>query len=274
MPSTYKVNLAGCSTRKFTNGRSRSEFPMCAARLQSNVHFEGFCKRYFLDLLVGGGAIFELKAVESLAPRHERQLMQYLFLADVPHGKLVNLRPDRVEHKFVNNVLTRAQRTDFTVTCHAWEEIGSERLKDRTIAALRDWGTGLDLGLYSEAAAFFCGRPPEVETDVRSALAIERWVCSGFVWLLPKWPSASAPCRKSGTPHIAPIFSVFSITPTSASSSGSTSPGPRSSLRRFGKENESPEEGGEGKEYEGKENEFPESLLLFSSIFVSPIFLS
>ena len=57
------------------------------------MQFESFCKTYYLDLLVGGGAIFELKAVAALAEGHRRQLMHYLFLTDLPHGKLVNLRP-------------------------------------------------------------------------------------------------------------------------------------------------------------------------------------
>jgi GxxExxY protein len=144
--------------------------PDARCEVAVDVRFEDFCKTYSLDMLASGGAIFEFKAVESLAPRHERQLMQYLFLADLPHGKLVNLRPERVEHKFVNNVLTRAERTDFTVTDGDWEEIERVRLKDRMIALLRDWGTGLDLGLYEEAAAHLCGQPPDVESDVEVRL--------------------------------------------------------------------------------------------------------
>ena len=144
--------------------------PDARCEVAVDVRFEDFCKTYAFDLLVGSGAIFELKAVESLAPRHERQLMQYLFLADLPHGKLVNLRPERVEHKFVNNVLTRADRTDFTVTDGGWEEIEGIRHKDRMIALLRDWGTGLDLGLYEEAAAHLCGQPPDAESDVEVRL--------------------------------------------------------------------------------------------------------
>jgi GxxExxY protein len=49
-----------------------------------DVTFEDFCKTYYIDLLVGGGAIFELKTVQALAPRHRSQLMHYLFLADAP----------------------------------------------------------------------------------------------------------------------------------------------------------------------------------------------
>src|SRR5688572_894759 len=41
------------------------------------VQFDGFCKEYQVDLLVQGGAVFELKTVESLIPRHEAQLINY-----------------------------------------------------------------------------------------------------------------------------------------------------------------------------------------------------
>jgi hypothetical protein len=41
----------------------------------------------------------------------------------------VNLRPRRGEHRIVNNVLTRAGRSDFTVTGAGWNEIEGIRLK-------------------------------------------------------------------------------------------------------------------------------------------------
>jgi GxxExxY protein len=131
-----------------------------------DVRFEDFCKSYYLDLLVGGGALFELKAVDSLGELQRRQLMQYLFLLDLPHGKLVNLRPHRVDHEFVNNVLTRADRTSFATVDEGWQEIEGKQAKDGMTALLRDWGTGLDLALYEQAAAWLYGQPPDVESDV------------------------------------------------------------------------------------------------------------
>ena len=170
MSSIFTANSGDCSTRRFISGRSRTAYPTRGARWRWTCGSRISARPILSTCWSSGGAIFEFKAVESLAPRHERQLMQYLFLADLPHGKLVNLRPERVEHKFVNNVLTRAERTDFTVTDGDWEEIEGVRLKDRMIALLRDWGTGLDLGLYEEAAAHLCGQPPDVESDVEVRL--------------------------------------------------------------------------------------------------------
>src|SRR5437016_13484833 len=39
-----------------------------------DLTFDSFHKRYFLDMLVGDGGIFEFKAVETLSPRHRAQL--------------------------------------------------------------------------------------------------------------------------------------------------------------------------------------------------------
>jgi GxxExxY protein len=103
------------------------------------LQFEDFCKTYYLDLLIGGGAIFEMKAVERLTERHERQLMHYLFLLDLPHGKLVNLRTERVQHKFINNTLSLHDRTSFAVIDDDWEDLHAERLKGRVISMLREW---------------------------------------------------------------------------------------------------------------------------------------
>ena len=41
--------------------------PDARCEVAVDVRFGDFCKTYYLDLLVGGGAIFELKAVEALA---------------------------------------------------------------------------------------------------------------------------------------------------------------------------------------------------------------
>ena len=134
------------------------------------VRFEDFSKTYYLDLLIGGGVIIEMKAVEALAQRHQRQLMHYLFLTGLPHGKVVNLRPEQVEHVFVNNVLSVSARGSFAVVDDGWQEIETRRFKDRMTAALRDWGVGLDLGLYEEAAAHLCGQRFDEETEVGISL--------------------------------------------------------------------------------------------------------
>jgi len=45
---------------------------------------------YRLDLIVGGTVVVEVKAVETLAPIHEAQLLTYLKLTGVKVGLLIN----------------------------------------------------------------------------------------------------------------------------------------------------------------------------------------
>src|SRR5262245_47499638 len=64
-------------------GPVRKEVPITASH-------KDFSKTYSLDLLVGDVAIYELKTAASLVPEHDSQLLNYLFLKDSHHGKLIN----------------------------------------------------------------------------------------------------------------------------------------------------------------------------------------
>ena len=44
------------------------------------ARFQAFRKVYYIDLVVDSSAIFELKTVESLVPRHRSQLLNYLLM--------------------------------------------------------------------------------------------------------------------------------------------------------------------------------------------------
>lgn len=72
--------------------------PGAQTEVPIELEFEDFGRMYYIDLLVGDGAMFELKAVDCLAPRHRGQLLNYLLLADAAHGKIVNFRTERVQH--------------------------------------------------------------------------------------------------------------------------------------------------------------------------------
>ena len=124
-----------------------------------------------------------MKAVESLSERHRRQLMHYLFLTSLPHGKLVDLPPERVEHEFINNCLSLSDRTSFLSSSDGWEEIGATRLQEGMTAVLHDWGTGLDLRLYEEVALHLCQQPPDAETEVAIRLNGHAWVHNARRWL-------------------------------------------------------------------------------------------
>lgn len=132
-----------------------------------DVTFDSFHKRYFLDVLVQNGAIFEFKAVESLIERHRAQLLNYLLLCGPTHGKLINIRPTDVEHEFANTQLELADRTRFSICTERWNDAcGTERLPGVLIPMLRDIGTGLEVPCYEEAITHFFGGKERVEADV------------------------------------------------------------------------------------------------------------
>lgn len=59
-----------------------------------------------LDLLVNDCIVVELKAVESILPVHEAQLLTYMKLLEKPHGLLINFFTDNISKSmkpFVNS---------------------------------------------------------------------------------------------------------------------------------------------------------------------------
>lgn len=119
------------------------------------VTFRTFTKIYYMDVVVVGKAVYELKTVTRLTDAHESQVMNYLLLVDCGHGKLINFRHTSVDSRFVNAPMTLAQRRAFTVNDHNW--LGNEIAKDWIIAMLRDWGTCLELPLYYQAVTHLLG---------------------------------------------------------------------------------------------------------------------
>ena len=114
---------------------------------------QGFTKPYYLDMVVERGAVYELKAVEMLNGSHQTQLINYLLLAGLNHGKLVNFRPGSVESRFVSTRLRRQDRLTLRLNDSAWQgdDEAGERMRGILCALLGDWGAFLDVNLYREA---------------------------------------------------------------------------------------------------------------------------
>lgn len=110
-------------------------------------------KEYRIDLVFANGAILEAKAVESLAPAHFIQTLNYLLLTGTHHGKLVNLRSERVQWEFVSTQLTHARRHQFSIDDNEWRPINSRSqvLKETLISLTTDWGVFLESRLYRDA---------------------------------------------------------------------------------------------------------------------------
>ncbi|MCU0708187.1 MAG: GxxExxY protein [Pirellula sp.] len=131
--------------------RAIQEFEICLTH-------RGFRKELYIDLLVDLGCPFELKAASSLIDAHQSQLIQYLMLTGLSHGKLINFGAERVEHRFVNCHETSEHRRNFQIDRIAWNDYGpTDSLEQIVVPLLRDWGTGLSRSLYREAVIALAG---------------------------------------------------------------------------------------------------------------------
>lgn len=136
------------------------------------VRWRDFTKSYYLDLVVQGALICELKTVTALLSEHESQLLHYLLLLDVPHGKLINLRPPSVEYRTVNAVVSAEDRRRFRIAKDRWqpETPRCRQLRDLLNELLDGWGAFLDCNLYEEALVHFLGG----ESRVRQRVPLSR----------------------------------------------------------------------------------------------------
>ncbi len=135
--------------------------------VEVRVSYKEYTKIYKLDLLVDNGVVYELKTVKSLNASHKNQLLNYLFLLGLQHGKLLNFRASSVECEYVSTTLTFQDRLDFKmITSGFFEKSDRCRLLQTSLESLLgEWGTRLDKNLYSDALTHFLGG---VETVVSS----------------------------------------------------------------------------------------------------------
>jgi GxxExxY protein len=123
------------------------------------VTHKSFSKTYQLDVLARRCGIFEFKAVESIVSRHRSQSFNYLLLFDLPHGKIINMRPERVVSEFVNCQQRLENLRDPGVIDHDFDAklAGAEFFRDVLLALVSDWGAGLETSLFDEALTHFLG---------------------------------------------------------------------------------------------------------------------
>ncbi len=145
--SLYQNELCECCLRSGIDVRREVEI---------RVFHGEFKKSYFIDLLVEDSFIYELKAAVNLNASHERQLIHYLLLTGLSHGKLLNFRPRSLESQFVSTRLSHGERTAFQFSDESSRDQASpiDRLKETLCALLGDWGTFLEISLYREALLF------------------------------------------------------------------------------------------------------------------------
>lgn len=138
----------------FVNQLKQSGFDV-VREVPIDIEFETFQKQYFVDMIVSHCGVYEVKMVADLTTEHKMQLLNYLFLLDIARGKLINFRPQSVQREYVNAPARRIVRQNFQIEEDRWTD--ATCLRSKTISVLRDWGTGLALPLYIQAATHFLG---------------------------------------------------------------------------------------------------------------------
>ena len=138
--------------------------PGMELELPVSVSHGTFSKLYKLDVLAHKRGIFEFKAAESIASRHRGQTINYLLLFDLPHGKIINVRPDRVSDEFVNCHQRLDELRNPSVNTEGFDSAvaGASFFHDHLISLIQDWGSGLGTGLYEEALTHFLGGEEQV----------------------------------------------------------------------------------------------------------------
>lgn len=125
---------------------------------QLRVEHKTFRKAYYIDLLIEGSIPYELKAVHSLNPSHDAQLLNYLLLADLAHGKLANFREQSIHARYLSTSLVRTDRIKYQFNRENWrEEADTPEIAPILSELLEDWGTHLSVELYREALCHFLG---------------------------------------------------------------------------------------------------------------------
>jgi hypothetical protein len=82
-------------------------------------------------------------------------MLTYLYLVEIPRGKLINFRSMKVESQFVNAPLTASNRRAFEVVRQV--KSGAEYLVELVLEMLSDLGTALSLSLYQEIMVHLLG---------------------------------------------------------------------------------------------------------------------
>lgn len=141
------------------------EFPV-------DLIFSTFLKTVFIDLLVDGSTVYEIKTANSFATAHRSQAINYLFATGTKHGKLVNFRGPKVEGEFVSTTLDHDARCSFEVLDIDWQGDDPESNTWRSIlvSLIRDWGAFLTLGWYREALMHLLGGLSRTETRIDLSL--------------------------------------------------------------------------------------------------------
>lgn len=122
---------------------------------------QDFFKPYYIDMLIENGVVYETKTAEALNNSHEKQLLNYLLMTNLNHGKLINFRLPSVMSRFVSTRLRREDRITNIIFDKQGFNIDADNqiLSDILAALLADWGAYLNSDLYRDALLHFTHGP-------------------------------------------------------------------------------------------------------------------
>lgn len=132
---------------------------VCEVEIQ--LSYIDFLKSLYIDLVAARNGVYELKVANAISDAHVAQLLTYLFLLDLPRGKIINFGSSKVESRFVNAPLSHEQRRNFRFDDSNY--IGDSYFREIGLGLVKDWGTSLSISLYEEAIAFHLRKRMPVE---------------------------------------------------------------------------------------------------------------
>jgi len=129
---------------------------------------KSFTKDLFIDLLLENSSIYELKTATSIISDHRIQTLDYLFLSNTQHGKIINFRPPSVTHEFVSTGLDSEKRHKFSIHHENWlhESKKAQHFESTILDLFEDWGLFLNTSLYKEAICHLLGGEENVIRSV------------------------------------------------------------------------------------------------------------
>lgn len=139
--------------------RLRAEgFSEVVTQVAVTASFRDFERTYRLDLVVDG-IVYELKAVEALAPIHDAQVYHYAALLELDRIKLLNFGAESVEGRMRRCPFGAMDRRQVVVDRRRWEPVseGCSALAETAGDCFKDWGGFLEARLHEDVLIFLSG---------------------------------------------------------------------------------------------------------------------
>jgi GxxExxY protein len=137
----------------------KAGFEKVATEVPIQASYKDFSKFYYADVLIDNAAIYEMKTAQALSGEHRKQTLNYLFLLGMQRGKLINMQPSSVEHRFVSTRITPEKRYASIIDDSRWQDRDEDSvwLKQLMTNLIKEWGTFLSNNLFYEAIYHFRG---------------------------------------------------------------------------------------------------------------------